>query len=67
MSSPPCSRKHELDADGPSGRLPDQRALRADEPINDLAEFLSFLAELEAAVGPVDREPAPMVGTRFRL
>ena len=46
---------------------PDQRELRPDPPVRDLAEFLAFLDEIEAVTGPLPHASRPMVGTRFLL
>ena len=46
---------------------PDQRHLRPEEPVRDLAEFLAFLEEFEAVGGRIDRPPRPIEGAVFRL
>ncbi|MCW5890719.1 MAG: hypothetical protein KIT14_09215 [bacterium] len=47
--------------------VPDQRTLRPDPPVRSLEEFVAFLAEVEAVVGPDRRPRPPTVGDRFRL
>ena len=51
------------------GRDPiaDQRTLRPQRPVNSLAEFVEFLAELEEVFGPTMRPVRPIEGTRFLL
>jgi hypothetical protein len=51
------------------GRDPiaDQRTLRPQRPVNSLAEFVEFLAELEEVFGPTMRPVRPTEGTRFLL
>ena len=48
-------------------REPDQRRLRPDTPVRNLAEFLAFLEEFEAVAGRIDRFAKPIEGTAFRL
>jgi len=47
--------------------MPHQRTLRPDRPVRSLAEFASFLAELEEIFGPDERPRRPITGGRFLL
>jgi hypothetical protein len=43
----------------------DQSELRPPRPVRDLDEFLRFLAEIAALVGPSDTPRTPTTGDRF--
>ena len=47
--------------------VPDQTVLRPPRPVRDLDEFLRFLAEIAALVGPIDTPRTPTTGDRFLL
>jgi hypothetical protein len=47
--------------------VPDQAVLRPPRPVRDLDEFLRFLAEISALVGPTDTPRPPTTGHRFLL
>ena len=55
------------DVDDRPAREPDQRRLRRDTPVRNLAEFLAFLEEFEAVAGRIPSSPKPIEGTAFRL
>lgn len=45
----------------------DQRTLRPDPPVRSIEEFVAFLTQLEAVIGPDDRPRRPTTGKRFLL
>jgi hypothetical protein len=47
--------------------VPDQRRLRPPRPVEDLAEFVEFLARLEEMFGPMKRRRTITRGGRFLL
>jgi len=69
MSSRRSSRRsaHAGAEPAPRSPWPEQRELRPEDPIRDLAEFLAFLEEFEIVAGRDDREREPISGSLFRL
>lgn len=58
--------EHEFDiARGES--IPQQRTVRPEEPVHDLAALARFLEEIEEIFGPIARRERPNVGDRFLL
>lgn len=47
--------------------VPDQTRLRVPKPVQDLDEFLEFLAQLEGVFGRVERPWQVITGDRFLL
>jgi hypothetical protein len=45
----------------------DQRTLRPDPPVRSIEEFVAFLAQVEAVVGPDDGPRKPTTGESFLL
>ena len=47
--------------------VPDQASLRVPKAVNDLDEFLDFLAQLEGVFGSIERARRLTTGDRFLL
>lgn len=58
--------RNDFDIDG-RDRIPHQRCVRADAPIESLEGFVRFLEELEAIFGPSPSRESRPSGDRFLL
>lgn len=48
-------------------RVPDQRSVRPDQPVQSIDDFVAFLLKVEAVCGRDDRIRRPTTGSHFLL